>query len=62
MITKVETFEDLMLTTNGDQAKKSAILDILENKPELHHDKKYGFDVKADGIHYYLNTDPEFYL
>jgi len=62
----VETFEDLMLTTNGDQAKKSAILDILENKPELHHDKKYGFDVKADGIgrgiHYYLNTDPEFYL
>lgn len=55
-----------MLTTNGDQAKKSAILDILENKPELHHDKKYGFDVKADGIgrgiHYYLNTDPEFYL
>jgi len=51
-----------MLTTNGDQAKKSAILDILENKPELHHDKKYGFHVKAAGIQYYLNTDPEFYL
>ena len=51
-----------MLTTNGDQAKKSAILDILENKLELHHDKKYGFDVKDAGIQYYLNTDPEFYL
>lgn len=51
-----------MLTTTGDQAKKSAILDILENKPELHHDKKYGFAANDAGIMYYLNTDPEFYL
>ena len=62
VISKVETFEDLMLTTTGDQAKKSAILDILENKPELHHDKKYGFAANDAGVMYYLNTDPEFYL
>jgi hypothetical protein len=62
IITKVETFEDLMLTTNGDQAKKQAILDIIVNKPELQHDQKYGFSIYDSGIQYYLNSDPEFYL
>ena len=51
-----------MLTTNGDQAKKQAILDIIVNKPELQHDQKYGFDIYDAGIEYYLKTDPEFYL
>lgn len=34
VIKKVETFEDLMLTTKGDEAKKETILDLLANKKE----------------------------
>lgn len=60
VIKKVETFIDLMLTTKGDEAKKETILDLLANKKELLHDKKFGFRMRD--TYWFQQNDPVFFL
>ena len=41
IIKKVETFNDLMMTTSGEKAKKKVILGLFETKDDLFIDKKF---------------------
>ena len=43
IITKALTFNDVMLTTQGTEAKKDKIIDLLRTKQNLMRDKKFGF-------------------
>ena len=43
VIKKVETFQDLMMTTVGLQQKKQKILDLLDTKVDIFTDKKFKF-------------------
>ena len=60
VIKKVETFADLMMTTNGLEAKKHVILDLLENREDLLTDRKFEFRLSA--IMWLLSNDCKFYL
>lgn len=42
-IKKVETFQDLMMTTNGMNQKKQKVLDLLETKEDIFVDHKFNF-------------------
>jgi len=45
IITKVETFRDLMITTPNDNDKKQKIIALIKDRKGLFYDKKFGFDL-----------------
>jgi len=61
VISKVETFEDLMMTTPDNDEKKKLILDIMRNKEGIYStNKAYGF--KLSHIYHLAYNDIEFYF
>lgn len=60
IIKKVETFQDLMITTIGIKNKKQKILELLKEKENLLSDDKFGFNLKD--CFCLTNTDHEFYM
>ena len=49
-----------MKTTQGDEAKKAAILDLIKNQPEKLWESKYEFDKET--LKYFVSQDPEYFL
>lgn len=60
VITKVNTFRDLMMLCKTDEEKKNKILHLLTENFHLTHDKKYQFD--WDSIQYIMDNDSEFFF
>lgn len=46
VISKVETFKDLMMTTQSDGDKKAKILELIKDREGVFFDKKFGFELE----------------
>jgi len=61
VISKVETFQDLMLTTPNLAEKKAKILELMRTKKGiLFQNKKFNFSI--DFILGFTHQDPEFFI
>mmetsp|Transcript_21121 Transcript_21121/g.32749 ORF Transcript_21121/g.32749 Transcript_21121/m.32749 type:complete len:170 (-) Transcript_21121:1459-1968(-) len=61
VITKVETFEDIMMTTPTDDEKKAKILELLRTRERLlPEDSEFKF--RLDDILFLTYKDPAFFL
>jgi len=59
-IKKVETFRDLMMTTNGQDNKLKVILDLFKTKEDLFFDKKFNFNVNE--LYSLFSGNHKFYI
>lgn len=59
VITKVSTFQDMMMLTKSDEDKKAKILWLLNEQFEKTFDKSYKFD--WDDIQFFMDEDKNFY-
>lgn len=60
VISKVNTFKDLMMLAKTDEEKKQKILHLLTENYDKINDKSYGFE--WDDIAFFCATDKEFYF
>lgn len=60
VITKVNTFKDLMMLTKTDEEKKQKIIKLLTDDFAMTRDKNYGF--KWDDIAFLTDRDVDFFL
>jgi hypothetical protein len=63
IITKVETFRDLMITTPNDNDKKQKIIALIKDRVGLFYDRKFGFNLHdalwlaADDSKFYVTVN-----